>query len=295
LDEGEQRPEPMKRRTYQGRLLHRLLLPYTDQAIRVHRRWTSDTKISEFFRFNTTADRNKLWLLRCRAIIMLGGSPVEDPPTSTASSSSTTPSHLLLPARRRMTTDCVRRTTCIHIGFAAPDKKLSFLLPPRFNYLFTFAILEYSEIVPLQYYNKYSRHSGLRHYIVTANTLDYSILSSSVDLSFSGYQWFLLIQYYPTHFRVSGFIFYGYYWIHFLRVNEFIWIHLYGHYWFLLIQYYPTHFQVSGFIFYGYYLIHFLRVNEFIRIHLYGYYWFTLIQYYPMRLRVNGFIFYGHY
>jgi hypothetical protein len=63
--------------------------------------------------------------------------------------------HLLLSARCRATTDCVRGTTCVHIG--APGKKLSFTLPPRFNYLFIFAILEYS---------------GLRHYNITANTPD---------------------------------------------------------------------------------------------------------------------------
>jgi hypothetical protein len=64
--------------------------------------------------------------------------------------------HRLLPARSRVIRDCIRGTTCVHIGSVAPDKKLSF--PPRFNYLFTFTKPE---------------HSGLRHYFITTNTFDY--------------------------------------------------------------------------------------------------------------------------
>lgn len=83
--------------------------------------------------------------------------------------------HLLLSARRRVTTDCVRGTTCIHIGSATPDKKLSFPFPPRFNYLFTFATPEYSGAAPLHHYSKFTRHSGLRHYFVITNIFGYLV------------------------------------------------------------------------------------------------------------------------
>jgi hypothetical protein len=89
---------------------------------------------------------------------------------STAPSSSTTSCQT-----PRNFIDRVQGTICVHIGFAAPDKKLSFPLPPRFNYLFTFATPEYSGVATLHHYNKFTRHLGLRHYFVTTNILGYLV------------------------------------------------------------------------------------------------------------------------
>jgi hypothetical protein len=69
--------------------------------------------------------------------------------------------HLLLSITCRASTYCVQGTNCIHIGFAAPDKKLSFLFTPRFHCLFTFATPKYSGATSLHYYSKFTQTLGV--------------------------------------------------------------------------------------------------------------------------------------
>jgi hypothetical protein len=129
--------------------------------------------VREFVHYNITADWNKVstTLLgrtrpSSRTRHVIGGSLVEDPTTHTRhawGSPVVDPPHrlhllhrlcrphLLLPAGRHETTDHVRDTICVHIGFAVLDEKLSFPLPSRFNYLFTFPTPEYSGAAPLHY------------------------------------------------------------------------------------------------------------------------------------------------
>jgi hypothetical protein len=116
--------------------------------------------LAEFLRRNITADQNKRRLL-CfddsilhRGLNTFGCSPVADPSDRLHPHHRLCRPHLLLPAKRCAITDYVRGTTCVHIGFVAPDKKLSFIFPPRFNYLFS----------------SYPNTRGLYHYIIAANS-----------------------------------------------------------------------------------------------------------------------------
>jgi hypothetical protein len=92
---------------------------------------------SEFFRFNTIADRYKIQLLRQHTSATLGGSP-----------------HQLRHIDYVCFVDCVRHI--FHGDSVAPDKKLSVPLPR----------VSYHLLSP------YPNARGLCHYNITANTLN---------------------------------------------------------------------------------------------------------------------------
>jgi hypothetical protein len=88
-------------------------------------------------------------------------------------------------------------------GSTAADKKAKCSLQ-RIDYLVISIIPEYLGAGLLQYYSKFSQHFGLRHYIVTGNTLDYSVNLSPLA------QWFFLLLWLSGYiFFGSGYIFFG--------------------------------------------------------------------------------------
>jgi hypothetical protein len=110
----------------------------------------------------------------------LGGSPVMDPPRRLHLL------HRLLPARRRAPTSTVLAgRLALAMTPSHLMKKLSVPLPPKFTYLFTFAIPKYSGATSLPHYSKYTRYSWLCHYFVTTNIFSYLVNLFSLVLDIS--------------------------------------------------------------------------------------------------------------